>query len=281
MMKRHLLRLSTLWLVLVAVVTVRAQDVTATWDFHSADGNYYAAGSANIQNAVGTLDATASDGSAITLTVDATNNGKLHSRGGGDAQFNNGTIIKVPVKSTADVVTVTSYPNYHYYTVGGSEADADTYAHTAKASEVSAGFVQIIATNTAYLFSISVTQKAGAAAVSLTWDYTSNQIPTKGPDNGLYYGAYVNDAPSTNMGLNGVKLNSSGYAFFEKPAVAGKLTLTIGNRKTADAYTVNVYACTVANGAATKGDLIGEVAVDASPNSGSIEIAADVTGIYF
>lgn len=280
MMKRHLLRLSTLWLVLVAVVTVRAQDVTATWDFHSADGNYYAAGSANIQNAVGTLDATASDGSTITLTVDATNNGKLYSRGGGDAQFNNGTIIKVPVKSTADVVTVTSYPNYHYYTVGGSEADADTYAHTAKASEVSAGFVQIIATNTAYLFSISVTQKAGAAAVSLTWDYTSNQIPTKGPDNGLYYGAYVNDAPSTNMGLNGVKLNSSGYAFFEKPAVAGKLTLTFGNRKTADAYTVNVYACTVADGAATKGDLIGEVAVDASPNSGSIDIPADVTGIY-
>ena len=280
MMKRHLLRLSTLWLVLVAVVTVRAQDVTATWDFHSADGNYYAAGSANIQNAVGTLDATASDGSAITLTVDATNNGKLYSRGGGDAQFNNGTIIKVPVKSTADVVTVTSYPNYHYYTVGGSEADADTYAHTAKASEVSAGFVQIIATNTAYLFSISVTQKAEAAAVSLTWDYTSNQIPTKGPDNGLYYGAYVNDAPSTNMGLNGVKLNSSGYAFFEKPAVAGKLTLTFGNRKTADAYTVNVYACTIAEGAATKGNLIGEVAIDASPNTGSIDIPADVTGIY-
>ncbi len=280
MMKRHLLRLSTLWLVLVAVVTVRAQDVTATWDFHSADGNYYAAGSANIQNAVGTLDATASDGSTITLTVDATNNGKLYSRGGGDAQFNNGTIIKVPVKSTADVVTVTSYPNYHYYTVGGSEADADTYAHTAKASEVSAGFVQIIATNTAYLFSISVTQKAEAAAVSLTWDYTSNQIPTKGPDNGLYYGAYVNDAPSTNMGLNGVKLNSSGYAFFEKPAVAGKLTLTFGNRKTADAYTVNVYACTIAEGAATKGNLIGEVAIDASPNTGSIDIPADVTGIY-
>ena len=280
MMKRHLLRLSTLWLVLVAVVTVRAQDVTATWDFHSADGNYYAAGSANIQNAVGTLDATASDGSTITLTVDATNNGKLYSRGGGDAQFNNGTIIKVPVKSTADVVTVTRYPNYHYYTVGGSEADADTYAHTAKASEVSAGFVQIIATNTAYLFSISVTQKAEAAAVSLTWDYTSNQIPTKGPDNGLYYGAYVNDAPSTNMGLNGVKLNSSGYAFFEKPAVAGKLTLTFGNRKTADAYTVNVYACTIAEGAATKGNLIGEVAVDAGPNTGSIDIPADVTGIY-
>ena len=96
-----------------------------------------------------------------------------------------------------------------------------------------------------------------ADPVVLTWDYTENQIPTKGPDNGLYYGAYVNDAPSNNMGLNGVKLNSSGYCFFEKPAVAGKLTLTFGNRKTADAYAVNVYACTIADGAATKGDLIG------------------------
>lgn len=117
-------------------------------------------------------------------------------------------------------------------------------------------------------------------ATVLTWDYTENKIPTTSPDNGLYYWAYVNDAPSTNRGMNGVKLNSSGYAFFAKPAVAGKLTLTIGNRKTADAYAVNVYACTISDGVATKGDLIGEVAVDASPNSGSIDIAADVTGIY-
>lgn len=138
-------------------------------------------------------------------------------------------------------------------------------------------------------FCLTLLAAVGAKAQSVTathepvvliWDYTANKIPTKGPDNGLYYAAYVNDAPSTNMGLNGVKLNSSGYAFFEKPAVAGKLTLTIGNRKTADAYAVNVYACTVANGAPTKGDLIGEVAVDASPNAGSIDIPADVTGIY-
>lgn len=116
--------------------------------------------------------------------------------------------------------------------------------------------------------------------VELVWDYTENKIPTSGSDNGLYYAGYVNDAPSTNMGLNGVKLNSSGYAYFEKPAVAGTLTLTISNRKNADAFAVNVYACTIAEGAATKGDLIGEVAVDAGPGTGSIDIAADVTGIY-
>ena len=116
--------------------------------------------------------------------------------------------------------------------------------------------------------------------VVLTWDYTEANIPTKGPDNGLYYGAYVNDAAGTNNGMHGVKLNSSGYAFFAKPAVAGKLTLTFGNRKTADAYAVNVYACTIADGVATKGDLIGEVAIEESPGTGSIDIAADVTGIY-
>ena len=116
--------------------------------------------------------------------------------------------------------------------------------------------------------------------VVLTWDYTEANIPTKGPDNGLYYGAYVNDAAGTNNGLHGVKLNSSGYAFFEKPAVAGKLTLTFGDRKKKDAYAVNVFACTIADGQATKGDLIGEVAVTETPGTGSIDIAADVTGIY-
>ena len=116
--------------------------------------------------------------------------------------------------------------------------------------------------------------------VTLTWDYTEANIPTTSPDNGLYYASYVNDPAGTNNGMHGVKLNSSGYAFFEKPAVAGKLTLTIGNRKNASAYAVNVYACTIADGQATKGDLIGEVAVAESPGTGSIDIAADVTGIY-
>ncbi len=121
---------------------------------------------------------------------------------------------------------------------------------------------------------------SGEESKDLVWDYTDNKIPTEGPDNGLYYAGYVNDAPSSNMKLNGVKLNSSGYAFFAKPAVAGKLTLTFGNRKNSTAYTVNVYACTIAEGKATKGNLIGEIAIEESPGSGSLDIAADVTGIY-
>ena len=119
------------------------------------------------------------------------------------------------------------------------------------------------------------------APVLLVWDYTNKDIPTTGPDNGLYYGAYVNDPAGTNNGMHGVKLNSSGWAYFEKPAVAGKLTLTFGNRKTADAYTVNVSTGTLgADNVGVKGDLIGEVAVAESPGTGSIDIPAEVTGIY-
>lgn len=117
--------------------------------------------------------------------------------------------------------------------------------------------------------------------VLLVWDYTNKDIPTTGPDNGLYYGAYVNDPAGTNNGMHGVKLNSSGWAYFEKPAVAGKLTLTFGNRKTADAYAVNVSTGTLgADNVGVKGDLIGEVAVAESPGTGSIDIPAEVTGIY-
>ena len=116
--------------------------------------------------------------------------------------------------------------------------------------------------------------------VVLIWDYTEANIPTTSPDNGLYFGAYVNDPAGTNNGMHGVKLNSSGWAYFEKPAVAGTLTLTFGNRKNNSAYAVNVCTGTLADNKGVKGDLIGEVAVAESPGTASIDIPADVTGIY-
>ena len=58
----------------------------------------------------------------------------------------------------------------------------------------------------------------------LLWDYTET-APSANPDNGLYYDSKVNDAAGTNNGLKGVKLNSSGWAYFEKANVAGKLKL--------------------------------------------------------
>jgi hypothetical protein len=272
-MKKHLLRLSTLWLLVVAAVAAHAQDVTATWDFTNATVVAEAV-ALNGSTTAGTIKAVEDNG--ILLTVEA--NGQTIRDNGNSIQTGN-VVFKVPVQSKGDVVTVNGYSApYFAYSIGGTDATEATTVYTAKASDVAQGYVEIV-NKSQYLISISVTQKA-STAVTLTWDYTENKIPTKGPDNGLYYEAYVNDAPSTNQGLNGVKLNSTGYAYFEKPAVAGKLTLSFGNRKTADAYVVNVYACTIADGVATKGSLIGEVAIDASPNTGSIDIPADVTGIF-
>ena len=116
--------------------------------------------------------------------------------------------------------------------------------------------------------------------VVMIWDYTE-AAPTANPDNGLYYGSKVNDPAGTNNGMKGIKLNSSGWAYFEKPAVAGKLTLTFGNRKNASAYEVNVSRGTLGeNNKGIKGDLIGYVTINESPGSASIDLDETVTGIY-
>ena len=116
-------------------------------------------------------------------------------------------------------------------------------------------------------------------ANNLLWDYTE-KAPSANPDNGLYYASKVDDAVGTNNGLKGIKLNSSGYAFFAKNAVEGTLTLTIGARSGNNGFAVNVYACTISDGNATKGDLIGTSEQVTESNSVSISIPASVTGIY-
>lgn len=119
-----------------------------------------------------------------------------------------------------------------------------------------------------------------AGANDLLWDYTSANIPTSGPDNGLYYASYVNDAAGTNLGLHGVKLNSSGYAYFEKAAVPGTLRLTFSNRKTATEYCVDVCHGSLVNGTPTKGALIATSAKTQGPETVSLDLDATVTGVY-
>ena len=125
----------------------------------------------------------------------------------------------------------------------------------------------------------SLTMLAGTN--DLLWDYTQYNIPTTSPDNGLYYSGYVNDAAGTNNGLHGVKLNSGGWAYFEKAAVAGKLKLTFANRKAQTAYAVSVYNATKAAGSnPVKGEKI--VDTDDIPfgASATIDLSAEATGIY-
>ena len=112
----------------------------------------------------------------------------------------------------------------------------------------------------------------------LLWDYSEAKIPTSGPDRGLYYGAYVNDAPSTNLGLNGVKMNSSGYAYFTKAAVAGKLKLTFSPRKSGNTLKLAVWTWTGETPAAQT--LIKETAVAGDLVTEIIELTAEQTNIY-
>ena len=144
--------LGTLCIMLVLSLAAKAGDVTAVWDFK----NNLPAGintATAFEKSSGEVQSTVE---GITMFVDATN-GKLKGRGT-DAQFNNGTIIRVPVKSTSDIVTVVSYPNYHNYNVGGTAADADEVNHKATTAEVAQGYVEIESTGGSYLYSIQVLQ---------------------------------------------------------------------------------------------------------------------------
>ena len=166
-MKQNLLKLGMICLMLVFSFIAKAQDVTATWDFqHNLPEGI---NSTNIQKGEGDV---ASNVEGISLHVNATT-GKLAGRTS-DAQFNQGAIIQVPVKSAKDIVTITSYPNYHNYTVGGTAATADVTEHKATTAEVAQGYVEIIGTAASYLYNIKVVHVSAIQEKALyTTDFTN------------------------------------------------------------------------------------------------------------
>lgn len=123
-----------------------------TWDF--AAGNTSLSSGA-IQNKTGKVTTENSKLGTVALDVDATNNGKL-ADASGKAQFNAGTIIKVPVYLAGDVITVAANSGYHYYTVAGTPVEEDTYTYTVTQADVDKGYVEIVATSQAYLSSIKL-----------------------------------------------------------------------------------------------------------------------------
>ena len=130
-------------------------DITANWDFQ----NDIPAGIQANTNYQGTEADVESDVPGIVMHVDATN-GKLYCVGRDNAQMNPGTILRIPVVSKEDVVTVVGYPGYCHFAVGGDEnGDETTVAHTATAAEVSQGYVEVTATaGNNYIYKVSVVQ---------------------------------------------------------------------------------------------------------------------------
>jgi hypothetical protein len=148
--------------------TETSDTITATWDFQNATPSSIT--SVNIQ---GTTNTVASDVDGIELTVNAeVTNGKLQYNASGYAQYNNGTIIKVPVYAEGDVVTIVAYPGQYKYTVAGTAAEANETTYTAKASDVETGYIEIVATGGAYIYSITlVTTGTPSTSTTETTNY--------------------------------------------------------------------------------------------------------------
>ena len=205
-MKRNLLRLGLLSLLLVFAFIAKAQNVTAVWDFQKnlPEGINTAA---NFQGNEGDLASTVE---GITMHVNATQ-GKLKGRTY-DAQFNTGTILQIPVKSANDVVTVTSYPNYHNLTVGGKAATEDVTEYNATSAEVAKGYVEVVATGNCYLYQIKVVHVSAIQEKALyTTDFTEwKKIDGKTANNTLVDLKTLYSKEAFTMTLNGVEINPTG-----------------------------------------------------------------------
>ena len=175
-MRKDLLR-NSLWSMLVMLfggsLSAKAQDVTATWDWQNKIPETIV--NVNIQGA--NEGDVASNVEGISLHV-ISNGGKLQYNSSGYAQFNQNTTIQVPVKNAGDVVTVVSYPGQSSYTVGGEDATGqNTFEYTAKASDATKKYVEIVPTKTAYLYSITVVQKAPKEATTLENEAATATFP--------------------------------------------------------------------------------------------------------
>lgn len=205
-MKRNLLRLGLLSLLLVFAFIAKAQNVTAVWDFQKnlPEGINTAA---NFQGNEGDLASTVE---GITMHVNATQ-GKLKGRTS-DAQFNTGTILQIPVKSANDVVTVTSYPNYHNLTVGGKAATEDVTEYNATSAEVAKGYVEVVATGGCYLYQIKVVHVSTIQEKALyTTDFTDwKKVDGKTANNTVVDLKTLYSKEAFSMTLNGVEINPTG-----------------------------------------------------------------------
>ena len=205
-MKRNLLRLGLLSLLLVFAFIAKAQNVTAVWDFQKnlPEGINTAA---NFQGKEGDLASTVE---GITMHVNTTQ-GKLKGRTS-DVQFNAGTILQIPVKSANDVVTVTSYPNYHNLTVGGKAATEDVTEYNATSAEVAKGYVEVVATGQSYLYQIKVVHVSAIQEKALyTTDFTEwKKVDGKTANNTLVDLKTLYSKETFTMTLNGVEINPTG-----------------------------------------------------------------------
>ncbi len=129
-------------------------NVFAEWSWQN--GTPASLANVHIEGTTGTVASTV-DG--IEMFVDATN-GKLASNGD-NVQFNKGTILRVPVISSNDIVIVIAHPyNFTEIKIGGNIYNSEYTEYKASAVDAANGYVEVEATTNIYLYGISVQQKA-------------------------------------------------------------------------------------------------------------------------
>lgn len=234
----------TLLFALVARAMVQSSTITALWDFQHMNPS-----SLKGIHIEGSQDHVASNQAGIQMFVIA-KSGKFAVRTN-DVQVNANTYLRIPVKSIGDVVTVVANGGYYHFTIGGKAATSNTTTYKATSSDVSKGFVELVATATSYIYSIKVVQNnvSSSSSTSQTSSQTSTTKATAKWDfanvnpsslRGLTIEGKQGHIPST---LNGITIYCIGqYGKFAQrdndAQFNAKTTLRVPVTSTADVVTV-------------------------------------------
>lgn len=252
-------------------ISQAATTVTALWDFQNQNPS-----SLSGLKIEGDQDHVASTNSSIKMFVIA-KSGKFAVRTS-DVQVNANTYLRIPVQSTSDVVTIVSYPGYYNYSINGTAATANTTTHTATSSEVSAGFVQVQATSTCYLYSVKVVQQVASSSSGTTatakWDF-ENVNPSSLSD--MHIEGTSGHVASTLSGVNMYVIGNYGK-FAQRTSDAqfnAKTTLRIPVTTTSDVVTVT--SCTgyhnyAVGGTAATADVTTHTATSSEVSTGYVVI---------
>ena len=147
-----------------------AEIVTATWNLKVS--GYI---TTDIQNTTTSL--TANVGAPLEMVVIT---GKLGAGNGSWSQFNEGTILRIPVVSTSDVVSAKIYIDgsrpANYVSIGGISMQQAEETYNVTSADVSRGYVEIKAVGDTYISHVGVTQNV-TYPFSSNWDFTQSSYP--------------------------------------------------------------------------------------------------------
>lgn len=149
MLKLSLQRTACLWLLCLLTGFVKAQDVTATWNFQDEE---------TISQLIAASESTESDTikiNGIDFIIEANGN-KIEAAQSG-IKTDDGVTFKVQVESNLDIVTVNGGEDFSY-TIGDMVAVEANTNYTPTETDVNNGYVMIV-NNGGSLLSISVVQK--------------------------------------------------------------------------------------------------------------------------